>query len=48
MGAVGIVVRTPVEMADALEQAQRLNRDGHTVLIDAHSDMESRRSRWDE
>ncbi|MCS5574850.1 MAG: thiamine pyrophosphate-dependent enzyme, partial [Pseudomonadales bacterium] len=32
MGAVGIVVRTPVEMADALEQAQSLNRDGHTVL----------------
>ena len=48
MGAVGIVVQTPVEMTDALEQAQRLNRDGHTVLIDVHSDMEGRRSRWDQ
>jgi thiamine pyrophosphate-dependent acetolactate synthase large subunit-like protein len=48
MGAVGIVVQTPVEMTDALEQAQRLNRNGHTVLIDVHSDMEDRRSRWDQ
>ena len=48
MGAVGIVVQTPVEMTDALEQAQRLNRNGHTVLIDVHSDMEGRRSRWDQ
>ena len=47
MGAVGIVVRTPEEMSDALRSAQRLNQDGDTVLIDVHSDMEGRRSRWD-
>jgi thiamine pyrophosphate-dependent acetolactate synthase large subunit-like protein len=47
MGAVGIVVRTPGEMADALRSAQRLNGEGDTVLIDVHSDMEGRRSRWD-
>ena len=47
MGAVGIVVDTPAELTDALRRAQRLNQEGRTVLIDVHSDMESRRSRWD-
>ena len=46
MGAVGITVRTPLELVDALKTAQRLNQEGKTVLIDTHSDMESRRSRW--
>ena len=31
----------------ALEQAQRLNREGETVLIDVAADMEGKRSRWD-
>ncbi len=47
MGAVGITVRGPGEMAPALVEAQRLNGEGETVLIDVHSDMEGRRSRWD-
>ena len=47
MGAVGIVVDTPAELTDPLRRAQRLNQEGRTVLIDVHSDMESRRSRWD-
>jgi thiamine pyrophosphate-dependent acetolactate synthase large subunit-like protein len=47
MGAVGITVREVAQMAPALLEAQRLNREGETVLIDVHSDMEGRRSRWD-
>ncbi|MCP5151332.1 MAG: thiamine pyrophosphate-requiring protein [Ectothiorhodospiraceae bacterium] len=47
MGAEGITVTRPGEMVPALESAQRLNADGKTVLIDVHSDMEGRRSRWD-
>lgn len=47
MGAEGITVKVPGEMAPALESARRLNADGKTVLIDVHSDMEGRRSRWD-
>lgn len=47
MGATGITVREAAELAPALERAQRLNADGTTVLIDVHSDMEGRRSRWD-
>lgn len=46
MGAVGIVVTDPSKMADALKEAQRLNADGRTVLIDVHSNMESRKSRF--
>ena len=47
MGAVGIEVHTPGELAPALQRAQQLNADGRTVLIDVHSSMEARRSRWD-
>ena len=46
MGATGITVRKVEEMAPALESAQRLNGDGRTVLIDVHSNMEGRRSRF--
>jgi len=34
------------EMAPALQEAQKLNAEGKTVLIDVHSDMEGRRSRF--
>ena len=46
MGAVGLVVESPAELVDALKSAQRLNKEGKTVLVDVHSDMESLRSRW--
>lgn len=46
MGAVGITVTQVAEMAPALQEAQRLNADGKTVLIDVHSNMEERRSRF--
>ena len=47
MGAEGIVVEKVGEMVPALEKAQRLNNEGRTVLIDVHSNLEGRRSRWD-
>ena len=47
MGAVGIEVVEPGELAPAIERAQQLNAEGRTVLIDVHSNMEARRSRWD-
>ena len=47
MGAVGIKVGSIQELRDALEKAQELNNKDKTVLIDVHSDMEGRRSRWD-
>jgi len=47
LGAVGITVTTTAEMTPALQRAQRLNAEGETVLIDVHSNLESRRSRWD-
>ena len=47
LGAVGITVTKTAEMVPALKRAQRLNADGQTVLIDVHSNLESRRSRWD-
>ena len=46
MGAVGITVKETAEMAPALKEAQRLNAEGSTVLIDVHSNMEGRRSQW--
>jgi acetolactate synthase-1/2/3 large subunit len=45
MGAVGITVTTPGDVAPALRKAQELNAEGKTVLIDIHSNMESRKSR---
>ena len=46
MGVTGITVKKVSEMRPALEEAQRLNADGKTVLIDVHSDMEGRRSKF--
>jgi acetolactate synthase-1/2/3 large subunit len=46
MGAHGITVEKVAEMAPALEEAKRLNADGQTVLIDVHSNMESKKSRY--
>ncbi len=47
MGAVGITVTRVGEMAPALQEAQRLNGDGKTVLIDVHSNMEGKRSKFE-
>lgn len=47
MGAVGITVTDPGEVAAALKQAQQLNAEGRTVLLDVHSGLEGRRSRFD-
>ena len=46
MGATGITVRKVAELAPALKQAQRLNDQGQTVLIDVHSNMESKKSHY--
>ena len=46
MGAVGITVTEPSEVANALKRARRLNEDGRTVLLDIHTNMEARRSRF--
>ena len=47
LGAVGITVKRTAEMVPALQRAQKLNAGGQTVLIDVHSNLEARRSRWD-
>jgi thiamine pyrophosphate-dependent acetolactate synthase large subunit-like protein len=47
MGAVGITVTKPSEVAAALKRAQQLNAEGKTVLLDIHSNFEARRSRFD-
>ena len=46
MGAVGITVTKPIEISSALRQAQQLNADGRTVLIDIHTNLEARRSNF--
>ena len=46
MGAVGITVTKADRMASALHDAQRLNLDGKTVLIDVHANVEDRRSKF--
>ena len=46
LGATGLVVTEPGEIAGALKQAQKLNRDGRTVLIDIKSNEEGRRSKF--
>jgi hypothetical protein len=43
-----INVMQPDEIAPALKQAQRLNAEGRTVLLDIHSNLEARRSRFDQ
>ena len=47
MGAVGITVTDPNGVADALKQAQKHNAEGRTVLLDIHTNLEARRSRFD-
>jgi hypothetical protein len=39
-------VEDPAEMAVALAAAQRHNAEGNTVLIDVHSNLESKKSRF--
>ena len=46
MGAVGITVTDPSDVAGAIKQAQRLNREGKTVLLDIHTNLEARRSNF--
>jgi thiamine pyrophosphate-dependent acetolactate synthase large subunit-like protein len=48
LGAVGITVTQPGEVASALKKAQRLNAEGKTVLLDVHTNLEARRSRFDQ
>ena len=44
MGATGLVVKDPGELGTALKKAQDLNKEGKTVLIDVHSNMEAKKS----
>ena len=46
MGAVGITVTQPAEIAPALAKARQLNAEGRTVLLDIHSNLEARRSNF--
>ena len=46
MGARGIVVKTANDIAPALKQAQKLNQEGVTVLIDAYCRHENARAPW--
>lgn len=46
MGAVGITVKHARDLAPALKEAQRLNAQGQTVLIDVQANVEDRRSRF--
>jgi thiamine pyrophosphate-dependent acetolactate synthase large subunit-like protein len=47
LGAVGITVTQPSEVAPAIKKAQQLNFDGSTVLLDIHTNMEGRKSQFD-
>ena len=46
MGAVGITITEPGRVAPALKEAQKLNAEGQTVLLDIHSNLEARRSTY--
>ena len=46
MGAVGITVTQPGEVANAIKQAMNLNAEGRTVLLDIHTNLEARRSNF--
>jgi len=46
MGAAGLHVNKTSELAPALKEAQRLNANGRTVLIDVRANVEDRRSRF--
>tara|TARA_B110000438_G_scaffold300779_1_gene353980 strand:+ start:1766 stop:3418 length:1653 start_codon:yes stop_codon:yes gene_type:complete len=44
MGAIGLYVNKPTEIAPALKNAQNLNKEGKTVLIEVTANIEERRS----
>ena len=46
LGATGLTVTRPDELGPAIRRARALNDDGRTVLIDVHSNYESRKSRF--
>ena len=46
LGAKGLRVTQPDELGPAILQARKLNDDGRTVLIDVHSNYESKKSRF--
>jgi thiamine pyrophosphate-dependent acetolactate synthase large subunit-like protein len=46
LGAVGIVVTEPGEVAAAIEEARRHNAEGRSVLLDIHTNLEARRSQF--
>ena len=46
LGAVGITVTQPGEVASALKKAQELNADGKSVLLDIHTNLEAARSNF--
>ena len=46
LGTVGVTVKKAGEMRPALQEAERPNADGKTVLIDVHTSMESKQSRF--
>ena len=46
LGAVGITVTDPSDVAPSLMKARQLNAEGATVLLDVHTNLEGRRSRF--
>ena len=46
LGATGITVTEADALGPAIRKARNLNEDGRTVLIDVHSNYESRKSRF--
>ena len=46
LGAVGITVTDPSDIAPSLMKAQQLNADGATALLDIQTNMEGRKSRF--
>ena len=46
LGATGITVKQPDDLGDAIRTARTLNDNGQTVLIDVHSNYESKKSRF--
>jgi acetolactate synthase-1/2/3 large subunit len=45
MGAIGITIVKARDIIPSIKQAQRLNSEGKTVLLDVHTSYEDRRSR---
>ena len=46
LGAVGMTVTDPSDVAPSLMKARQLNAEGATVLLDVHTNLEGRRSRF--